>query len=158
MSTMRVAGIAVKIPTKGRPSIRLVVMTNNTAPSIDQFEEFSSDHTDLAEQRHDAAEAIRSRLIGLDVERVVVRRADRAPVPASKEGPRIRLLAEGAVISAARSVVVDTRVGAGKELASWRGSNKADLDDEAGLLSKSHGLSAGTYAEAVGAGLAALAL
>lgn len=152
------AGIAVKMLSPGRPSIRLVVVTETPAIAVETSEVFSSDHADLAEQLHDTAEAIRSRLVGLGVDRVFVRRADRAPVPSSQEGPRIRLLTEGAIVSAARSVVVDTHVGTGKDAAGWHGSKKAQLDDAASALASAHGLNGTIYAEAVGAGLAALSI
>src|SRR5688572_24609242 len=119
---MRVAGIAVGMAAKNRPSVRLVVVSNVPVVGIETAEEFPSVRDDLPEQLHDAAESIRSRLLGLAVDRVVVCRADHSPVPSAAEGPRRRLLMEGAITSAARSVVVDTRLGTGKDAGLWFGS------------------------------------
>ncbi len=137
---------------------RLVVLDDATGMTmIETSESFTSDDIDLATQLHDMAEAVRSRLQGLSVDRVVVRRADRPPRASNADGPRLRLLMEGAVVSAARSVVVDTRVGSGKDTGTWFGSNKAGVDAAASRLLDRHGLAA-TYVEATSAGLAAIAL
>jgi hypothetical protein len=155
---MRVAGIAVEIPSRGRPTARVVVATNASGLAVvDSVEDFTSDDADLATQLHDMAEAIRSRLQGLTMDRVVLRRADRPPVPSNKEGPRLRLLFEGAVAAAARSVVVDTRVGNGKDTGAWFGSDKATVDVAAKTALSSAGKPS-KYTEAAAAALAALAL
>jgi hypothetical protein len=155
---VRVAGISTKMLSKGRPSVRFVVVTDRQALGVGDELTLPSDDVELPEKLHDTAEAIRSRLVGLTVDRVVVRRADRAPVPSNQEGPRIRLLTEGAVVSAARSVVVQTFVATGKEAAEWYGSNKAALDADASKLAKSCGLDDTIYREAVAAALAGLKL
>lgn len=154
---MRVAGISVDVPSRGRPTTRLVVLDGSSGVTIETAETFTSDDVDLATQLHDMAEALRSRLHGLQVVRAVVRRADRPPRASNTEGPRLRLLMEGAVASAARSVVVYTRVGTGKDTGAWYGSNKAGVDTSSTLLLSRHGLAA-VYAEATSAGLAALAM
>lgn len=155
---MRVAGIAVDVPSSGRPAARLVVLSDGTGqPAIEATADFPSDDVDLPIQLHDAAEALRSRLAGLAVDRVVLRRADRPPRASNAEGPRLRLLMEGALTSAARSIVVDTRIGTGKDTGAWHGTNKAGVDDAAGKLLAAHGLKA-KYLEAASAGLAGLAL
>ena len=133
------------------------MLDGSSGPTIEIAEVFTSDDVDLATQLHDMAEALRSRLDGLRVERVVVRRADRPPRASNTEGPRLRLLMEGAVASAARSVVVDTRVGTGKDTGAWYGSNKAGVDAVAAQLLGQHGVAA-AYGEATSAGLAALAM
>jgi len=124
---------------------------------VETVQSLTSDDVELALQLHDTAEAVRSRLQGLAVDRAIIRRADRPPRASNTEGPRLRLLMEGAVISASRSVVVDTRVGAGKETGVWFGSNKSAVDAAAAQLLVKQGL-AQTYIEATSAGLAALAL
>lgn len=155
---MRVAGIATKMISKGRPSVRLVVVTDTPALAVVDAVTLPSDNTELAEKLHDTAEAIRSRLAGLAVDRVVVRRADCAQVPSNQEGPRIRLLTEGAVTSAARSVVVQTHIGTGKDAGEWYGSNKATVDADAAALATSCGVDGSIYSEAIAAALAGLAL
>ena len=155
---MRVAGIAVDIPTPDRPVARLVLLDGTTAaPTVEATHVFPGDLAELATQLHDLAEAVRSRLQGLGVERVVVRRADRPPRANNNEGPRLRLIVEGAVTSAARSVVVDTRLGTGKDTGAWFGSSKAGVDAAADVVVKTNGLP-GNLLEATSAALAGLAL
>lgn len=155
---MRVAGIAVDVPSSGRPAARLVVVTNASGQlAIETTADFPSDDVGLPVQLHDTAEALRSRLAGLAIDRAVVRRADRPPKPSNAEGPRLRLLMEGAVTSAAQSVVVDTRIGTGKDTGAWHGSNKAGVDQAAASLLGAHELK-GRYLEATSAALAGLAL
>ena len=154
MVFVRVAGIAVDSPSRGRPAIRLVVVDDATGlPEIELAEDYPSNGVNLAVQLHDAAEAVRSRLGVLGVDRVVVRRADRPPVASNADGPRYRLLMEGAATSAARSVVVDTRIGTGADTGGWFGSNKATLDTAAQQLVDRHQLHA-RYREATAAALA----
>lgn len=146
------------VASRGRPTTRLVLVDNATGTTvIDGSASFTSDDVDLATQLHDMSEAIRSRLQGLKVNRAVIRRADRPPHASNAEGPRLRLLMEGAVVSAARSVVVDTRVGTGKDTGSWFGSNKAGVDAAAKQFLARAGL-ANTYVDAMSASLAAIVL
>lgn len=155
---MRVAGISVEITARGRPMTRLAVLDDvSGSPAIDNVADFPSDDVDLATQLHDGAEAVRSRLTGLGVDRVVVRRADRPPRPSNQEGPRTRLLMEGAVVSAARSVVIDTRVGTGRDTGAWFGSTKAGVDAAATALLQAQGQPR-PYTEAAAAALAGLNL
>lgn len=155
---MRVAGLAVSIATRGRPVVRLVVLDNASGSTeVAKAEEIPTENVGIAEQIFQVGRSVESRLRGLNVGRVIVRRADVPTQPSKKEGPRLRLLIEGAVVSAARSVVTDTRLGMGKEVAHWHGSSKDDLDEEAKQLM----LAAGNqtkFAEAAGAALAGLAL
>jgi len=156
--SVRVAGIAVDIPSSGRPAGRLVVASDaGGAPTIELVADFTSDDVALPVQLHDAAEALRSRLEGLAVDRVVVRRADRPPKASNAEGPKLRLLMEGALTSAARSVILDTRIGTGKDTGAWFGSGKAAVDAAAGGLLSS-GSRHARYREATSAALAGLAL
>jgi hypothetical protein len=156
---MRVAGIAVKMPSGGRPSVRIIVADDASGSSvISDAQEITSDHADLPEQLHDAAESVRSRLKALNVERVVVRRADRPTTPSNQDGPRYRLIMEGAVTSAARSEVIDTRIGTGKDTGAWYGGKKATVDIEAERLLAAASLSPTKYLEATSAALAALRL
>jgi type II secretory pathway component PulC len=148
----------VAVPTPDRPVARLIVLNNSSGTAVvEAHEVFPGDSVDLATQLHDMAEAIRSRIQGLSVDRTVVRRADRPPKPNNNEGPRLRLIVEGAVISAARSVVVETRAGTGKDTGMWFGSNKAGVDAAATALLTSNSLPANLL-EATSAALAGLAL
>ena len=155
---MRAAGIAVAMQSSGRPTVRLVVADDSSgSPVIDVIADFPSDDAEISEQLHDAAEAVRSRLDGTGVTRVVVRRADRPQRPSNAEGPKLRLLMEGAIVSAARSVIVDTRLGSGKDVGGWCGSNKAAAEAAAAALLTAAGHK-DRYIEATAAALAALAL
>lgn len=156
--TLKAAGIAVDARDPKRPLARLVVADNETgAVVIATAMELPSDSTTTATQLHDSAEALRSHLKSLGPDRVVVRRADRSARARQTDGPKFRLLMEGALTSAACSIVPDTLIGTGKETAEWFGSSKEDLDLEAERI-----LSAGTHAAkfgpAMGAALAGLAL
>jgi hypothetical protein len=153
---VRVAGFAVAVRTRRRPTTYLVVLDDSGGtPTIAAHESFTSDDADLATQLHETAEAVRSRLEGLSLVRVVVRRADRPPRATNAEGPKLRLLMEGAVTSAARSIVERTDIGTGAETGTWFGSNKAGIDAAATQLLNQHGLHA-NYMDAVSAALAAL--
>lgn len=155
---MRAAGFAVSIPTPQRPVARLVVLDNASgSPALIAAEEFPSEDVEIAEQLFGVARSVESRLIGLGATRVIVRRADVPTQASKKDGPRLRLLFEGAVVSAARSAVVDTRLGMAKDVAHWHGSLKADLDADAAALLVAIGAHA-KYAEAASAALAGLAL
>lgn len=155
---MRVAGIAVDIPSSGRPAGRLVVASDLSGTTLIEFPvDFPADDVALPVQLHDASEALRSRLEGLGVDRVVVRRADRPPKATNAEGPKLRLLMEGALTSAARSVVTDTRIGTGKDTGMWFGTDKAGVDAEAERLLQTSELHS-RYRDATSAALAALAL
>ena len=148
---MRVAGLAVAVPSKGRPAVFIVVMDSTSPTAVTHSEAIPSVQADLPQQIHDAAEAVRSRLKGLGVDRAVVRRADVPVKPSKFEGPRIRLLMEGAITSAARSVVVDTRLGTGRELAVAMGVSKATVDAAALAATTAAGLRSDQFGEATAA-------
>ena len=153
---MRVAGISVAMASRQRPAAYLVVLDDSSGRAMIKADHaFPADDMDLATQLHDTAEAVRSRLEGLAIERVIVRRADRPPSASNTEGPRLRLLMEGAVTSAARSVVVDTMLGTGADTGTWFGAKKADVDTASAQLLSQHGLHS-RYTEATSAALAAL--
>jgi hypothetical protein len=155
---MRVAGIAIRIISRGRPAVRLAVLTGTAgAPSVETVEEFTSDDVDLPTQLHDIARTVGSRLEGLKVDRVILRRADTPTVASKKEGPQLRLLAEGAAASAARSTVVDTRIGSGREIGAWAGSDKAAADAQAVQVLRAGGAD-DLYSEAASAAIAGLNL
>jgi hypothetical protein len=153
---MRVAGISVAMVSRQRPTAYLVVLDDSSGREvIEANQAFPADDVDLATQLHDTAEAVRSRLEGLAIERVVVRRADRPPSASNTEGPRIRLLMEGAVTSAARSAVMNTMLGTGADTGTWFGARKADVDAASAQLLSQHGLHS-RYTEATSAALAAV--
>lgn len=145
--------------SRGRPSVRLVVVSDASGSVlVETAEVVPADVAPLPEQIMDATEVVRSRLRGLEVERVLVRQADRSPVARSADGPRIRLLMEGSLLGAARSVVADTTICDGKEAGRLFGSDKATLDAAGRGLATACGLDEGVYYEAAAAALAALAI
>lgn len=130
---MRSVGVCVHIPKKGRPAARVVVLDGawGSATEHERFE-LTSNRQDIGTILHDLASGLKSRLSPLKADRVVVRRADMARVPSNRDGPRLRLLAEGALAAAARSEVTDVVVLAGKDLAQRSlAASKNDLDAEA---------------------------
>lgn len=120
-------------------------------------EEIPTQDVEIAEQLYQVGRSVESRLRGLNVDRVIVRRADVARMPSNRDGPRLRLLIEGSAVGAARSVVTDTRLGMGKDVAHWAGKLKDDLDQDGKQLVTGAGHQA-KYAEASAAALAGLAL
>jgi hypothetical protein len=132
---MRVAGIAVELASPGRPAAHLVVTSDAAgSPAIEALEDFSADVVDVPTQLHDMAEAVKSYLTGAAVDRVVIRRADQTPAASRREGSKLRLLAEGSLTSAAKTVNPDTRIGTGKDTGEWFGVDKAGVDAAAANL------------------------
>lgn len=110
-------GIAVHIPSKGRPAADVVVLDGAWgAPVHVTTFKLTSTHDDLPTLLQDLSAGLASRLTGLGVDRVVVRRADKPTRPSNYEGPRTRLLAEGAVTASAKATVNDVLLADGKTL------------------------------------------
>ena len=133
---------------KARPQAYVAVLEGTkSAPAVLELFALATTEVELVEQLHDLANAFGNRLDGLKVNRVLVRRADTPKQGSNKEGPRSRLLLEGALAFAARRRVDDTRLMNGRDLAVLAGSGhtKASLDAAAASLSKAD------YAPAVAA-------
>lgn len=127
----RAVGLAVAL-VKGRPRADVVVMEGTrSAPVLVESFALTSGETELVDQLHDLATALRNRLIGLKPDRVMIRRADQAPTPSGAEGPKVRLLTEGALAMAARERCVDTRLLSGMLVAKRAGTKKDALDSTA---------------------------
>lgn len=90
---------------------------------------------DRATQLKEFAEAVTARIQTLNPDIVVVRRADQGRQANNGDGPRIRLLVEGAVTAAARILVPQTTLRNGKECGSAFGGSKEDVDTAAQALS-----------------------
>src|SRR4051794_18948522 len=98
---MRVLGIAVGLEKKGRPTAHCTLIEGSvTTPVLVEAFALTSTNDGLPEVLADLASGLRSRLSGIRPDRVVIRRADVSQHPSKKEGPRIRLLAEGALAAA----------------------------------------------------------
>jgi hypothetical protein len=151
-----VAGIAVQMVKPKRSALRICVLDDSSGtPTVSNAEEISADDVEIAEQLLAVARGVESRLKGLDVDRVVVRRADVPTVASKKDAPRIRLMTEGAAAAAARAAIQDTRVAMGAEAAHWYGQLKGDLDDAGAALVAGAGEHA-KFSEAAAAALAGL--
>lgn len=122
--------------SKGRPSAAVVTLDGSwDSPSVGGSFQLTSGTDDLATQLFDLSRGLRSHLSGAAADRVVIRRADLPPTSSRKEGPRKRLLAEGALIAAAREHVERVIVKNGKELAeACPLSGKEALDAYAGRV------------------------
>jgi hypothetical protein len=137
-----------------RSALRLCVLDDSAGiPALSDSEEISADDVEIAEQLFTVVRGVESRLRGLNVDRVIVRRADVPTVASKKDSPRIRLLTEGAAVGGARSAVHDTRLAMGVELAHWYGQSKGDMDAAGAAIVAS----AGKHAKYVAAVAAALA-
>lgn len=137
-----------------RSALRLCVLDDGRgSPTLSHAEEISADDVEIVEQLFAVARGVESRLKGLNVDRVIVRRADVPTVASKKDAPRIRLLTEGAAVGAARAAIQDTRLAMGVELAHWSGQAKNDLDNAGAGLVAAAGKHA-KYGEAAAAALA----
>ena len=132
---MRVVGIAVKLETEGRPTARgVLVEDNGSGPVIvDQFA-LPGDDVDFARQLFELSQATSSRLSALEPDRVAVCRADFPPAGSRKDGPKLRLLAEGAITAAAYHVVPNTYLVTGHDIGTWNGCGKDAVKDKAKAL------------------------
>jgi hypothetical protein len=119
--------------------------------------DLSGDDEPLPDQLHHAAEAIRTYLKSESAERVVVRQADFHQQVRMTTGRVSKILVEGAVASAAVSVVPDTRLATGRETGAWFGGSKAQVEEAAKALVAESGAHK-DYAEAASAALAGIAL
>jgi len=136
-------GIAIDMPARNRPALRAVLLQDpqpaDTPPSladvtlVESFEVPTADE-DRAKQLKDLAETVSARIRTLKPDIVVIRRADVPPRSSNKEGPRIRLMATGAVAAAARILVARTVIRDGKECGTAYGANKEKVDADASTL------------------------
>lgn len=140
---MLALGLTVDLPSRGRPALRAVLLGDNhpqsatpTLPDISLVGTFDvpTIEEDWATQLKDIAEAVTARMQTLRPDIVVVRRADQGRQASNGDGPRIRLLATGAVTAAARILVPRTTLRTGKECGSAYGGSKEDVDGAAQTL------------------------
>lgn len=127
-------GIRVHID-KGQPAVAAVLLegTKSAATMVEPFL-LTTNETTTVEQIQDLASALKNRLIGLgEVEGVAIRRADFSP-SSKKEGPKTRLLVEGAMIKASREQVESTSCASARDLAQTCGIKKAEMDAQGTAL------------------------
>ncbi|MCV7290764.1 hypothetical protein H7J87_36110 [Mycolicibacterium wolinskyi] len=154
---MRLMGIAVKLETEGRPTARAIVIEPGTPnPLIVDSFALTGDDVDFTRQLFELSQATRSRSAALKPERVVIARADFPPTGSRKEGPKLRLLAEGAIAAAAREIVTETALATGLEIGQWDGTSKDEVKAKAKVMLRAAGLPQ-KWLEATMAAIGALA-
>ena len=148
-------GIAVRV-NKWKSTVSLVLLEGDsgddesTARVIEQFP-VTGDDTKWAAHVGNVATAVRGHAKSMKPDVVIVRRADQAPQGRNSDGPKLRLMIEGGIVTACLDVTSDVRVHTGKECGRARDATKEDLDACAGaLVAKAH-------REAAAAALAAMA-
>jgi len=146
---VRALGLHVDVPTQMRPVVRVVLLTDPfdaaQVPALrDVTVETEFDLTlpdeDWAELASGYFRAVSGRVSTLTPDIVIVRRADMPARPTNKDGPRLRLVVEGAVTAAAHEHVANTHLRNGVACAhAYHRSSKAALDaDGAGLVDRSN--------------------
>ncbi|OZC78011.1 hypothetical protein CH251_04980 [Rhodococcus sp. 06-462-5] len=156
---MRVMGLALSISGK-KITVAAVILDDHARPedgfdrqavSVENSFDVKADEDDLAVRLGDVAKSISGRARSIAPDGVVVRRADRPQRPSNQDGPRLRLLAEGAVTAAVHEVVRNTVIRNGKDCGAAFGTVKEKLDEEA------QAILSGKYKEATAAALSGLA-
>jgi hypothetical protein len=140
---MLAMGLAIDMPARNRPALRAVLLRDphppGTTPSlaevtvVETFEVPTADE-DRAKQLKDLAETASARIRTLAPDIVVIRRADWSRLSSNQEGPRIRLMATGAVAAAARLLIPRTTIRDGRECGVAYGANKEKVDEDASPL------------------------
>lgn len=152
---MNVLGFAVSVNDSKATALGVLVDDySGLVAVVDKFN-FTNDGADLATRLYDMAEAVRTLVDSLKPDRVIVRRADFPPRGSRADGPKVRLLFEGAIVAAARHKCAQTHLGTGQDLGVWCGSDKTTVESDAKGLVKTSGL-AQKYAVAAAAALAGL--
>jgi hypothetical protein len=156
---MKSAGIAVEMKRPKRPTARVVLLDDlgltpdandlSRLQVVDSFELTSADE-DFPAILAGFAQDLRGRLRGRSLDAATVRRADTTRL-SNADGPRYRLLAEGALTAAMRELVPRTRLRTGLAVAQAWGAPKASVDALAATLPLPT-----VYAEATAAALASL--
>ncbi|CAM3333370.1 hypothetical protein OCAE111667_04040 [Occultella aeris] len=117
----------------------------STARVIEEFP-VTGDDTEWAAHVGNVATAVRGHAKSMKPDVVIVRRADQAPQGRNSDGPKLRLMIEGGIVTACLDVTSDVRVYTGKECGKARDVSKDDLDTRsATLVAKAH-LEAGAAA------------
>lgn len=133
-----------------------IVLSNDSgSPVVTDHIAITNDESDLATRLFDMAQTVRTRVATLGPASVVIRRADFPPKSSRAESPKVRLLAEGAITSAARAKCEQTFLADGKTISGWCSTDKAGLDADAKALVKAAGL-AQKYIPAASAALGGL--
>ena len=153
-------GLTVALPTPKRPVVRAVLLRDpfdaDEIPPVadvtlaEEFE-LTSPEEDWARLASDYFQAVSGRVSTLKPDIVIVRRADMPRRPNNLDGPRLRLVVEGAISAAAYRHVANSHLRTGLACATAYGQHK-DIMDAAGraLVQRTN------RAEAAGAALSGL--
>lgn len=157
---MRSLGLTVTVPTPTRPVVRAVLLddglTRSQIPTlanvtaVDEFD-LTTTHTEWAALCSQFSVDVSARVSTLAPDVVVVRRADFHRSRGNSDGPRLRLVVEGAVSASAFAHVANTHLRMGVTCADRYGTNKdaMDLDGKSLVVHANR-------AEAAGAALSGL--
>lgn len=110
---MRIFGLAVSI-LKNSPVVRVAVLSateelsNPSSTELEYCFEIPAGQADIATQIELVASALESRIQSLKPELIALRAADHSPRARQTNGPRLRLLTEGAITAAAKRLVPKT--------------------------------------------------
>lgn len=135
---MLALGVAAEMSKPRRPTVFLVLI-NATSSTVDLNDlsslptathVFTSADEDFPSILNHVSVDVRGWLRDRSVEAATVRRADKRRQASNSDGPRYRLLTDGAVTAAVREMVEVTHLRTGTEIASAWGSSltPADMD------------------------------
>lgn len=123
----------------------IVLSDDSGSPVIADYFAVTNDESDLATRLFDMAQTVRTRIDTVGPASVVIRRADFPPRGSRAESPKVRLLAEGAITSAARAKCEQTLLADGRTISGWCSTDKEGLDADAKALVKAAGLAQKYY-------------
>lgn len=151
---MRALGIAVRV-SKWKSTVSLVLL-ETTAHAEDSpvavLEKLTvtDDAREWASHVGNVASAVRGHAKSMELDVVVVRRADQSPQGRNSDGPKLRLMIEGGIVAACLDVNSSVQVRTGHECGKACATTKESLDQRAELLSGK------AYREACAAALSAV--
>ncbi len=157
---MRALGVTVEMPTPGRPVVRAVLIEDRLAAAgtptladIALVEEFdlTTAETDWARIASRYSQDVSGRVSTLAPDIVVVRRADFHQRTRIGDGPRLRLVVEGAITAASYAHVANTHLRTGTTCAHVYPHDKGTMDADGKTL-----VSRANRAEAAAAALSGL--
>ena len=109
----------------------MVLDGSRSAPVVVETFELTTQEADVVEQAHDLATNLGNRVQGLQPDAAMIQRADFFRMASNRDGPKFRLITEGALAHAVRARVPRTNILEGSEVAARGGKSKADLEAEA---------------------------
>ena len=134
-----IVGVQIEMQTRNKeklPTAKVSVVRRGQDGKITAAENFRlvPRGSDLAEMLKDLGSSFANRVNGLAPGTVVVRRAEQPPRATKQEGPKRRLLAEGALVYAASTSGAAVVISSGSDLAKRSRTNKVAMDAAAESL------------------------